>query len=96
MPKTREKYIVAGTDLYYLRNRNEKRVIRCLNDTIKRLQIKSLTPESVADAYALALNQLPARYTQRGTIVLRDPVSKAAVEKAVSSALERVLNRPKY
>ncbi|MDL2216803.1 late competence development ComFB family protein [Desulfovibrio sp. OttesenSCG-928-M14] len=95
MPKTREKYIVAGVDLYHLRNRNEKRVIRCLAETITRLQIKNLSAEAVSDACALALNQLPARYTQRGTIVLRDPVTKRSVEKAVAEALEHVLHHPK-
>jgi Late competence development protein ComFB. len=95
MPKTREKYVIAGVDLYHLRNRNEKRVIRCLEETITRLKLKDLTAEAIADAYALALNQLPARYTQRGTIVLRDPVRKTVLEQAVATALEQVLHNPK-
>ena len=95
MSVAREKYIVAGVDLYHIRNRNEQRVIRCLTEEIERLGLRNVPPELIQDSYALALNNLPARYTQQGTIVLRDPVKKMSIEGAVTAAVKHVLDNPK-
>jgi hypothetical protein len=95
MSDIRKKYIVAGVDLYHVRNRNEQRVIQCLQREINRLGITDFPPDVLEDSYALALNQLPSRYTQRGTIVLRDPVKTPTIEDAVASALQHVLDNPK-
>lgn len=95
MPKQREKYIVAGVDLYHVRNRNEQRVARCLQEELDRLGLTDVSPEIIEDSYALALNQLPSRYAQQGTIVLRDPVRKMSIEEAVSASVNRVLNNPR-
>ena len=95
MSKVREKYIVGGVDLYHVRNRNEQRVVRCLQDEIERLGVINIPPQVIEDAYALALNQLPARYTQQGTIVLRDPVKNMTIEEAVSASVQHVINNPK-
>lgn len=95
MSKTREKYSISGVDLYHVRNRNELRVIRCLKEAIERDGLDDIAPDAIKDAYAFALNNLPARYTQQGTIVLRDPVLKSTIEGIVSDALTRVLLNPK-
>lgn len=95
MPKIREKYLVAGVDLYHLRNRNEQRVAKFLDEHIARLDLDDLPPELIMDAYAYALNNLPARYTQLGTIVLRDPVRDSDIAEVVSSAFSRVLSNPR-
>ena len=95
MPKTREKYLVAGVDLYHVRNRNELRVAKCLNELIVGKGLDDIDPNVVKDAYAYALNTLPARYTQQGTIVLRDPVQSREIEKTVSEALLHVMKNPK-
>lgn len=95
MPKTREKYLIADVDVYHVRNRNEQRVAKSLADLIERLGLRDISPETVKDAYAYALNNLPARYTQQGTIVLRDPVRKRAIDDIVSASLEHVLSNPK-
>ena len=96
MPKTREKYLVFGVDLYHVRNRNEKRLIKSMMEiiTAKGLE-KELSSEDLKDIYAYALNQLEARYSQQGTIVLRDPVRKAKIDKVVNEALVLVMNHPK-
>ena len=95
MSAAREKYIVAGVDLYHIRNRNEQRVIRCLLEEIERLGLTDVSPETIQDSYALALNNLPARYAQQGTIVLRDPVKKMTIEDVVTASIKHVLDNPK-
>ena len=95
MSKSRDKYIVAGGDLYHVRNRNEHRVAQCLRDEIERLGLTDLPPGAIENAYALALNQLPARYTQKGTIVLQDPVKQPTIEETVSRSVKHVLENPK-
>ena len=95
MSAIREKYLVAGVDLYHIRNRNEQRVIRCLLEEIERLGLTDVSPEMLQDSYALALNNLPARYAQQGTIVLRDPVKKMTIEDVVTASIKHVLDNPK-
>ncbi|MDR2489704.1 MAG: late competence development ComFB family protein [Desulfovibrio sp.] len=95
MSDIRKKYTVAGFDLYHVRNRNELRVIQCLQQEINRLGLKNISPDVLEDSYALALNRLPPRYTQRGTIVLRDPVKTPTIEEAVAHSIQYVLDNPK-
>ena len=95
MPKTREKYVVAGVDLYHVRNRNEQRVAKALETVIEKNRWYDLTPEDVKDAYAYALNQLPSRYTQQDTIVLRDPVRNEDIEEVVENSFDHVIKNPK-
>lgn len=95
MPNTREKYVVNGVDLYHVRNRNEVRVIKYLNELVEGGHLGDISPEAIKDAYAFALNNLPARYTQQGTIVLRDPVRRNSLEEVVAASLEHVLKNPK-
>ena len=95
MSQIRDKYKVAGVDLYHIRNRNEQRVIRCLQDEFERLGMREVNPKVIEDSYALALNNLPARYPQQGTIVLRDPVKQMTVEDVVSSSVNHVIKNPK-
>jgi len=96
MPKTREKYVVLGVDLYHVRNRNEQRVVKRMSETIaeKRLENR-LSSEDIKDIYAYALNQLESRYTQQGTIVLRDPVRKEKIDRIVAEAITLVMTHPK-
>ena len=96
MSKTREKYVVLGIDLYHVRNRNEQRVVKRMSEAIaeKRLENK-LSSEDIKDIYAYALNQLEPRYTQQGTIVLRDPVRKEKIGRIVDEAITLVMAHPK-
>jgi hypothetical protein len=45
--------------------------------------------------FAYSLNQLPARYTNQGTIVLGDTVRKSEITAIVREAFEVVLKNPK-
>ena len=88
------KYRVGGADLSQIRNRNERRVISHLPAILG--EYPDFEPDVVAiqDIYALALNLLPARYTQRFSIVLKEPVSDEAVRQAVRESVVRVMNNP--
>jgi hypothetical protein len=91
----REDYIFSGTDLYTVRNRNERRVLKSMAANKEIQALGGLDGNAVRDIYAMALNLLSPRYTQSGTIVLREPVRKSAVDEAVRQALQQVLNNPK-
>ena len=95
MPGTREKYMIAGVDVYHVRNRNEQRVAKRLREHIESRGFTDLAPDAIRDAYASALNMLAPRYAQTGTIVLREPVRAAAIEAAVEEGLSRALRTPK-
>lgn len=95
MSTIRDKYTVAGVDLYHIRNRNEQRVIRCLLEEMERLGLKDVPQKVIEDSYALALNNLPARYAQQGTIILRDPVKKMTIEDVVTASIKQVIHNPK-
>ena len=92
-----EKYTVGGVSLFLIRNRNELRVIKAMQEALGALA-PGQTPDSldVEDVYALALNNLPPRYTQRGSIVLNEPVTDADIVEAVHEAIATVRQRPKH
>jgi len=91
----RTKYKMGDVDFFNIRNRNEGRVVRALADLVEKRGRLTLTDKDLHDIYALALNKLPPRYTQRGTIVLRDSVSKSEVRAAVEDAYDMVVAYPK-
>jgi hypothetical protein len=93
--KKREMYIVDSVDLSPLRNRNETRVADCMREILGAMKDEFFSDKALQDIYAYALNQLPARYAQTGTIILNDPVRKAAIRKAVQDAFDLVAANPK-
>ena len=95
MSARHDKYIVDGVNMYMVRNRNETRVAECMRETLAAMKGAYVSEKALQDIYAYALNQLPARYAQGGTIVLRDPVRKEAVRKIVREAFELVMHNPK-
>ena len=80
-------------------NRNEKKVLKALAKVVSHglgaPYAPNLTEKDYQDIYALALNRLPARYCQKGTIVVGEPVREADVEEAVRDAFNTVIRRPK-
>ena len=88
------KYICAGIDLSRIRNRNEIKVIENMQEILD--EYPAFYPDNIAiqDVYALALNMLPARYSQQFSIVLREPVSNEIIRNAIRKALVRVMNNP--
>ena len=94
MSKKEPPYSISGLNVSDVRNRNEVRVAKALRKALKHLD-SPLAPTTIMDIYALALNELPARYTQTGTIVLGDPIKEKTIESTVQEAIERVLAYPK-
>jgi alcohol dehydrogenase class IV len=96
MPKTRDKYVVLGVDLYHVRNRNEQRIAKSMAEIIAAKGLENeFSSEDLKDIYAYALNQLEARYAQQGTIVLGDPIRKEKIDRIVTEAVTLVMNNPK-
>jgi len=88
-------YIIAGVDVTDVRNRNEARIVEKMRKALERKDAPVLTAQGVRDAYALALNLLPSRYKQSGTIVLREPIRESHLDDAVNRALKQVMQKPK-
>lgn len=95
MSKSSERYMIGNVDLFDVRNRNETRVIAKMRTALEELGNPDIPVRALRDAYALALNLIPARYAQSGTIVLRDPVREEDLQEAVGKALSQVLTHPK-
>lgn len=89
------RYIIAEVDVSDVRNRNEARIAEKMQYALDRLGNPAMTPQAIRDAYALALNLLPARYKQSGTIILREPIRESHLEEATVRALKQVLAHPK-
>lgn len=82
-------------DLSRIQNKNERRVVLAMEKILTAL---NWNPEAldVQDIYALALNNLPPRYVQEGTIVFNEPVRREEVERVVQDAIDKVRNSPNY
>lgn len=89
------KGIVKNTDFSDIRNRNEPRVREAIEDALVEMGHSEMPEEMIRDIFAYTLNQLPARYTQPGTIVLREPVKKEQIKEAVTRAIKYILQNPK-
>jgi len=86
---------MGDVDFFNIRNRNEGRVITMMREYLQRKGNPLISDKDLQDMYALTLNVLPPRYTQRGTIVLRDPVTKREIYAALEDAYDQVVERPK-
>ena len=95
MSISRDKYKIETVDCFNIRNRNEGRVVAALRELLHTKNTLLLSSKDIQDIYALALNMLPPRYAQRGTIVLRDPVTKEDIAAVVHDAYAHVMERPK-
>jgi hypothetical protein len=87
--------MVNGVDLSGIRNRNEARVAAQMAEVLQDdYQDYILDPLDIEDIYALALNLLPARYTQRGSIVLHKKPTDHEVRETIRDAADKVLQNP--
>jgi hypothetical protein len=84
-------YVVGGINLTGIRNRNEVRVSEALRVVLREHGHPELSAEAIQKTYAYALNRLPSRYAQFGTIILGDPVRPHEIYAAVKDALQHVL-----
>jgi hypothetical protein len=93
--KLKEKYKIFETSLYFIRNRNETRVINKLPEILEEYTTYSPNIIDIQDIYALTLNKLEPRYTQQFSIVFNEPVSDEDIEDAIRKAIEKVKSNPK-
>ena len=89
-----ELLLVNGVNLTKIRNKNEVRVARLLEKMLAAEDDSVSDPLDIQDIYALALNILPSRYRQVGTIVLSEPVKDTHIESAIRRAMRTVQERP--
>ncbi len=86
---------VKGIDLNKIRNRNEKRVVKFMTEILDEYYSDYIFEQlDIEDIFALTLNLLPARYVQKGTIILQDRISDFEIKSKVREATERVLENP--
>lgn len=90
------KYTFRGHSLFAIRNRNEIRVIALMERVLQEYPDFNPEPLDLEDIFALALNKLPSRYVQHGSIVLGEPVRDADVADAVRYAVSVVRENPSY
>ncbi|MGL1861586.1 MAG: late competence development ComFB family protein [Pseudodesulfovibrio sp.] len=87
--------VVRGVDLENIRNRSERRVAKLMNEILDLYYEDFIFEQlDLEDIYALTLNLLPARYVQRGTIILQDRLSDFEIKSKIRKATERVLDNP--
>lgn len=92
--RSENRYQFAGVDLGGVRNRNELRVVKMMDEVLEQYPEVARDVLNIQDIYALALNLLPARYTQRFSIVLNDPVTDQHVRDALQKAVKQVRANP--
>lgn len=85
---------VNGVPLGNIRNRNEQRVIKLLPQVLAGYLDYRPSYLDIQDIYALALNNLSARYKQSGSIVINDPVTDDDIIRELRIAIERVEKSP--
>jgi hypothetical protein len=85
-----KKYEVGGVPLENIRNRNELRVIKLMPQVLAEHLDYRPSYLDIQDIYALALNNLPPRYRQHGSIVIRDPVTDADIIRELRLAVNQV------
>ena len=83
-------------DLGRICNKNEKRVILAMEKILGELEGWEPAALDIQDIYALALNRLPPRYVQEGTIVFNEPIRNSEVERIVRESVRTVRNSPNY
>ncbi len=88
------KFEYNGVQLDSVRNRNEQRVLRFLPQVLDECQDYKPTYLDIQDIFALTLNNLPPRYAQSGSIVLRESVSDEDILRELRAAVERVETSP--
>lgn len=91
-----QRYSVGETSFFFIRNRNERRVIEAIPRVLADYPDYIPNTIDLQDIYALSLNSLPPRYVQQGSIVLREPVRQDEIDDAVRVAVDTVRQRPNY
>jgi hypothetical protein len=94
--KPAHNHMVRGVNLENIRNTLELRVVALMEPVLLRHPDYEPSSYDIQDIYALALNSLPARYVQSGSIELSGKVPDADLLQAVEQAMARVRARPTF
>jgi Late competence development protein ComFB len=96
-PDMAERYRFNDFTLDSIRNRQESRVAAVMRELLPDDAEFCGCRLCVEDIYAIALNSLPAHYTQSGSLVLRrNPPTDGDIRRAVADALDKVRVRPNH
>ena len=91
-----KSYDINGLSLEGIRNRNEVRVVQMLREELPKVSDFCGCSLCIEDAYAAALNHIPAHYVQTGSIVLHKQPTDESLRRLVVEAIERVADHPKH
>lgn len=92
----KEKYMVLGVPLDHIRNSNEIRVAKAINEAIEEFPDFDKCSLCIEDVYALTLSRLPPCYVQPGSIVLHQTVESSEIEEMVRYAIRQVMEHPNH
>jgi hypothetical protein len=87
---------VRGVDLSKIRNKNEKRVADLMERVLEEFEGYQPDALDIEDIYGCTLNQLPARYVQRGTVMLREAVTEEQIVEEIRRSIQTVRVRPNH
>jgi hypothetical protein len=92
-----DRYRFNDFSLEGIRNRQEARVAAAMRARLPHDADFCGCRLCVEDVYAIALNSLPAQYTQSGSLVIRkNPPTDEDIRRAVADALDTVRVRPNH
>lgn len=87
---SQKKYEINGVPLDNIRNRNELRVIKLMPQVLAEHLDYRPDYLDLQDIFALTLNNLPPRYVQQGSIVMREPVKDEEIIRELRDAIRKV------
>lgn len=87
---------VLEVNFKHIRNRNEQKVIDLMPEVLSEFVDYNPERMDIEDIYALTLNNLPARYKQRGTVVIFEPIKNETIQEEIRNAIKVVMNNPNY
>ena len=91
-----EKYHVLEVPLENIRNSNELKVVKAMQEVLVEFPDFDKCSLCIEDIYALALSRLPPCYVQPGSIVLRQAVEVEEIREMVRFAIRQVMDHPNH
>lgn len=85
---------VNGVPLGGIRNRNEERVSKLMPKALGEFLDYKPSYLDIQDIYALTLNNLPPRYKQSGSIIIREPLGDEEILRELRQAINKVEMSP--
>ncbi len=92
----KEKFEIFGVSMATIRNKNEMKVIKFMNELIPQFPEFDYCAICLQDVYALCLNQLSPRYAQEGTIILNKDLSDTDYRDVVEAAIGTVVKNSNH